>query len=351
MAESVANRATADDPAREIYHGGNLAAARRLFPRAPAEWIDLSTGINALPYPVGAISPEAWTRLPEAQSIVALESAAASAYGVRDPHCVVAAPGTQALIQWVTRLIPAKTAAILGFAYGEHERAWRQAGAKVTIYDDLSSLAKADVAVVVNPNNPDGRLVSAEALLDLADRLARRGGTLIVDEAFMDVAKPGASLAAHLPRGGTVVLRSFGKAYGLAGLRLGFALGAPTFAQSLRTALGPWAISGPAVEIGRRALEDQAWLADAVTRLEGEAARLDDLLRRAAFNLVGGTPLFRLAQHEQAARWFEWFGEAAILVRPFPARPSWLRFGVPHLPKHWERIEAAIEQWRAQTPC
>ncbi|MGO9356436.1 MAG: threonine-phosphate decarboxylase CobD [Xanthobacteraceae bacterium] len=343
MAQSVANQSAAGKPAQGIYHGGNLHAAREMFPHAPAPWIDLSTGINPVPYPIGSISPDAWARLPEPQAIAALEAAAASAYGVPSQHQVVAAPGTQALIQWLPRLVAARDVAILGPTYGEHERVWRQAGAKVAIGDEVSSLTDADVAVVVNPNNPDGRVLPVQRLLELADTLAQHGGALVVDEAFVDVLPPGISLAPQLPRGRTIVLRSFGKAYGLAGLRLGFALAAPDFAADLRAALGPWAISGPAAEIATRALQDRAWLAATAARLATEAERLDDLLRRAGFQPIGGTPLFRLVQHAQAANWFARLGEAGILVRPFPAQPQWLRFGIPNAPEHWQRLQRALE--------
>ncbi len=342
MVKSGANRVVSGETAEAVYHGGDLDAARRLFPHAPAEWLDLSTGINAVPYPIGEISPQAWTRLPERQAVGALEGAAAAAYGA-NPDQVVTAPGTQALIQWLARLTPARSVAILGFTYGEHERVWSEAGAQVKIVDDLPALARADVAVVVNPNNPDGRLVPAGALLDLAVALARRGGTLVVDEAFVDVLAPPASLAPRLPEQGVVILRSFGKTYGLAGLRLGFALASVDLAPRLRSALGPWAVCGPAVEIGGRALADRRWLAETTKRLQGEAARLDAMLRGAAFEIIGGTPLYRLARCADAARRFERLGEAGVLVRPFPARPDWLRFGIPHSSKDWARLEAVLK--------
>lgn len=324
-----------------VYHGGDLGAARVRFPAAPAEWLDLSTGVNAVPYPVVEVSPQAWARLPEKQSIAALEAAAAEAYGARRDQ-IVAAPGTQALISWLAHLLPARSVAILGFTYGEHERVWREAGAQVTIADDLAALAQADVAVVVNPNNPDGRLVSPGALLDLSAALALRDGTLVVDEAFIDVLPPQASVASRLPERGAVILRSFGKTYGLAGLRLGFAIGPVDFAVRLRSVLGPWQVSGPAVEIGTRALADRDWLVRTTRRLHAETARLDALLRKAGFTFVGGTPLFRLVECADAARWFQRLGEAGILVRRFPVRPDRLRFGIPHAEKDWARLEAAL---------
>jgi cobalamin biosynthetic protein CobC len=103
---------------------------------------------------------------------------------------------------------------------------------------DFGQLEDADLAIVVNPNNPDGRIVTKSALLALADRLRSRRALLVVDEAFMDVACPDASLAGDLARGNIVVLRSFGKFFGLAGLRLGFALAAPDVAARRRSGVG-----------------------------------------------------------------------------------------------------------------
>jgi cobalamin biosynthetic protein CobC len=310
------------------YHGGNIDAARRLFPDAPEPWIDLSTGINPAPYPVGVISPAAWTRLPEPAALAALEAAAGAAYGARGGG-IVAAPGTQALIQWLPRLWPARRVGVLGFTYGEHEACWRAAGAEVTVVADIAELAGFDIGVVVNPNNPDGRIVPPDALADVAGVMADRGGRLIVDEAFMDVIGPGSSLVPCLPAAGAIVLRSFGKADGLAGVRLGFAVASPADCTLLRRAIGPWAVSGAAIEIGLPALGDAAWLAEAVVRLTAEAERLDGLLHAAGCAIVGGTPLFRLVGHPKAGALFDRLCRAGILSRPFRSKPGWLRFGMP----------------------
>jgi len=337
--ERGANRGGVDSLA---YHGGGLDAARRRFPLAPEPWLDLSTGINVISYPIGALSEATWTRLPEAGAIATLEAAAAQAYGLGGDAAIVAAPGTQALIQFLPRLVPAKKVAILGFTYGEHGLVWRASGAEVEICDDLDSLAKADVAVIVNPNNPDGRLVAAPDLLALAQKMAAQGKVLIVDEAFIDLLPQEASLAPHLPQQGLILLRSFGKTYGLAGLRLGFALCGAEIAEKWRAALGPWAVSGAAIEIGQRAFADAAWLAASAARLDADCARLDSLLRQAGFELIGGTPLFRLARHQQAAALFVRLGGAGILTRPFAAQADWLRFGVPHGDADFARLAAAL---------
>ena len=332
-----------DTPA--IYHGGDLGAARAQFPDATLPWLDLSTGINAVPYPFKPVSSEAMTRLPDSAALLRLQAAAAKAYGAKSPQHIVAAAGTQTLIQWLPKLFPARRVAILGFGYQEYPAVWRTAGADIVVEQSLADLAGPgiDVAIVVNPNNPDGRLIAPQALAETAARLARRGGMLIVDEAFMDVMRPSASLAPIQPERGAVVLRSFGKTYGLAGLRLGFAVTGLDLAGRLRAALGPWAVSGPAIEIGTAALADETWLERSVTRLEQQAARLDALLATAGFAIVGGTPLFRLAQHEKAAHWFRTFGRRGILVRPFPERGDWLRFGIPGTEADWARLAAALQ--------
>ena len=315
-----------------IAHGGGLIAAQRRFPDAPLPWIDLSTGINPIAYPAPPMPAEAFTRLPEPEQVAALEAAAARAYGVADPACVVAAPGTQALIHMLPRLQPRGTVAVLSPTYAEHQAAWSLAGHIVSEAATLAQAAAASVVVVVRPNNPDGRVEDAGPLL----AHAASGGLVVVDEAFADL--EACSLAALVPQPGLVLLRSFGKVYGLAGLRLGFALTTPALAAPLREAFGPWAVSGPALHAGLHALADNAWPVAAAARLEADAARLDTLLQSAGCLVIGGTRLFRLAKHERAAALADRLGRAGILVRQFADRPDHLRFGLPGTASAWERL-------------
>jgi cobalamin biosynthetic protein CobC len=208
--------------------------------------------------------------------------------------------------------------------------------------DDLAGVQGAEAMVLVNPNNPDGRCHSAAAVCNLAERMAARGGLLVVDEAFADFAPADLSAAPLLPHPALVVLRSFGKAYGLAGLRLGFALMAPERAARLRAVLGPWAVSGPAVAIGRQALADTGWRIAAKARLADDAARLDARLAEAGLDVLGGTFLFRLAQGREAPNLFARLGEAGILVRRFAERGDWLRFGLPADEAAWRQLDAAL---------
>ena len=294
-----------------------------------------------MPYPVGSIEPDAWARLPEARDIAALEQAAAEAYRVRDPACVVAVPGAPALIQLAPALPGARRVGVLGFTYAEHARCFRRAGAEVQTVERLSEADRFDAVVVVNPNNPDGRLLSPDDLLAAAARMAARGGLLIVDESFIDVLGAGASVAPRMPEAGLLVMRSFGKTYGLAGLRLGFALAPRRLAERIRESFGPWAVSGPAVSIGRRALRDEAWLANAAERLGRDARRMDALLRALGLELLGGCPLFRLAACEDAHAMFDQLCRRGVLARPFAQRPRWLRFGLP-APEYASLLEARL---------
>ncbi len=241
----------------QAEHGGDLSAARLAYPQAPGPWLDLSTGVNPYSYPTGGPPAACLAKLTDLSELRALEEAAAKAYGAPAHAHIVAAPGTQAIINWLPHLFPARRAGILGFTYCEYASRFAAQGAKVTIAAELSALQRQDVAVIVNPNNPDGKLVSVEELLGLAKALGARGGLLIVDEAFVDF-EPGASIVPHLPGCGLLVLRSFGKTYGLPGLRLGFAIAPALIADGLRAALGPWPVSGAAIAIGKKALLDRA---------------------------------------------------------------------------------------------
>lgn len=319
-----------------IWHGGDLATARALFPEAPQPWVDLSTGINPIPYPLPALPLSLWMRLPGVDEEAALIAAARAAYRVPAHAGIVAAPGTQILIELLPHLAPSGPVAILGPTYAEHGHAWRKAGFAVS---ETAKPGEAATVVVVNPNNPDGRVFSREELVSLAARCGARGGLLVVDEAFADFT-PETSALPDLPPD-TVVLRSFGKTYGLAGLRLGFAIGAPDAMAKLAAALGPWSVAGPALHVGAQALADTAWLAAAGRARARDAARLDALLARHG-RIVGGTGLFRLLETPAAATLFAHLGRCGIYVRRFQNAPHRLRFGLPGDEAGWSRLQAAL---------
>lgn len=329
-----------------IWHGGDLREAERLFPDAPRPWIDLSTGINPLPYPLPAIPEEVFARLPSPSDLAELEATAAAAYGAGNPATVVGAAGSQALMELLPRLRPRGRVAVIGPTYAEHARVWRKAGHLVVEATSLDPAPGLDVMVVVNPNNPDGRRWPEALLRDAADRLARTGGWLVVDEAFADLEDPELlrSLAPDPPTG-TIVLRSFGKTYGLAGIRLGFAISVLPLAQLVRGALGPWAVSGPAIAIGNAGLADGAWRKAAALARAADGRRLDGLLVRVAGRIVGGTCLFRLYELPAAQTLFQHLGHNGIWVRRFQNDRTWLRLGLPASASAWARIETALRSF------
>jgi cobalamin biosynthetic protein CobC len=328
-------------PPEEVAHGGDLGRFRRTFPAAPEPWLDLSTGINPVPYPVPAIEASAWMRLPSAEGDAALRAAAAGAYGAPGPDHVVAAPGTQILIETLPRLVAPNRVAVVGPTYAEHAAAWQRAGHAVTPVRGIEAIGDAAVAVLVDPNNPDGRSHPLSERLALAEAMARRGGLLVVDEAFCDL-EPVESLCPH-PGPGLVVLRSFGKTYGLAGLRLGFAVAEPGIAARIAAALGPWTVSGPAQVIGAAALSDRAWREAAARDRGAEAERLDRMILRAGGRIVGGTILFRTADFAQGPSLWRRLGEAGIAVRRFAERPERLRFGLPPDRQGWCRLSRVLK--------
>ncbi|KJC41160.1 threonine-phosphate decarboxylase CobD [Bradyrhizobium sp. LTSP857] len=316
-------------------HGGNLDQAQQRFGGRAEDWIDLSTGINRLPYPVGEISARYWSALPSRSAIDALHQAAQRAYRTSAP--VVAMGGAQAAIQLLPQLAPRGRARILAPTYNEYAPVLSAAGWEVEEVSELDALAGANLAIVINPNNPDGRWYTPANLLALLPRVGR----LVIDESFAD-AVPHLSLASEAVRPGLVILRSFGKFYGLAGLRLGFALGHADDIAKLAAMSGPWPVSGAAIAIGCRALRDDDWAKAASARLARDSVRLDAMVQSQGLRLVGGTPLFRLYEMPDALAAQEKLASAQIWSRVFVQQPTWLRLGLPGDESEWSRLAEVL---------
>ncbi|UWU74185.1 threonine-phosphate decarboxylase CobD [Bradyrhizobium huanghuaihaiense] len=316
-------------------HGGNLDLAQQRFGGRAEDWIDLSTGINRVPYPVGEVSMRAWSALPSRAEIDALHQAARHAYRTSAP--VVAMGGAQAAIQLLPQVAPCGRARILAPTYNEYAGVLSAAGWDVQEVRDLQALAGADLAIIVNPNNPDGRCYAPNDLLALLPRVGR----LVVDESFAD-AVPNLSLASVADRPGLLILRSFGKFYGLAGLRLGFAIGNGADVGKLAAASGPWPISGAAIAIGCRALRDDAWAEATSARLARDCLRLDAMVQSQGWALMGGTPLFRLYETPDALAAQEKLARGQIWSRVFAKEPTWLRLGLPGSEPEWSRLAEVL---------
>jgi cobalamin biosynthetic protein CobC len=306
-----------------------------------ADWLDLSTGINPNGYPVPPLDPACWQRLPEDDD--GLEAVAAAYYG---NERVLALPGSQTAIKILPAFFPPAAIACLSPIYEEHPQAWVRIGHRLR---RLPSLQRAVAAatpniVLCNPNNPTATTLPRSALLDAAAQLQRRGGWLIVDEAFADVDPDNclAPLAGSEQAPNLIVLRSLGKFFGLAGARVGFIFGAPEKLDRLREALGPWPVSGPARAVARHALSDHAWQIQTRLDLTTAAQRLATLL--ASLGQVTSTALFATLTTDSVTALSEHFAQRAILTRCF-AEHGLLRVGLPGSEAEWQRLAQAIHEW------
>ncbi len=305
-------------------HGGGIDAAVAQFGGTREGWLDLSTGINPVPYPVGDISADAWNALPDRDAQEGLNAAARTFWNIPETAGILAAPGASSLIARIPALAPVGTVKIPTPTYNEHAAAFRASG--WTVADDGT-----DAMVVVHPNNPDGRVHHPS---DLTAKLT------IIDESFCDIA-PAASMIDMARKENTLILKSFGKFWGLAGVRLGFLIGDPALIARMSDMIGPWAVSGPALTIGTRALQDFAWASETRLRLNADATRLDEMMEPAGARAIGGTPLFRLYEVDDAAAWQDKLAKGHVWSRIFPYSKTWIRLGLP-APDRWDQLEAAL---------
>ena len=329
-----------------LEHGGKLRAAAAQYGIEEHAWLDLSSGLAPWPWAIPAIPERAWARLPENDD--GLEDAARHYYGVAD---VLPVPGSQAAIQLLPRLRRSCKVGVISPCYAEHAEAWRKGGHVVReiAYAEVDYfIDHLDVLVLVNPNNPTGRIIGVEQILEWHARMVQRGGWVVVDEAFMDNT-PELSIGAHTGRAGLIVLRSFGKFFGLAGVRLGFVAAERRLLRLLAEQLGPWAVAGPARVLGQACLRDEAGHQRQIARSAEASVRLEALLARFGFAPQGGCALFQWFATAHAQPLHEFMAQRGILLRLFPHDSS-LRFGLPAQESDWLRLEQAFEAYRKEYP-
>ena len=322
-----------------LEHGGRLRRAAEAYGIPLADWLDLSTGINPQSYPVPPVPADAWLRLPEDDD--GLEAAAADYYGSAE---LLPVAGSQPAIQLLPAVLRGERVSLLAPGYAEHAHAWRERGAVAVGADEIdAAVAHSDIVVLVQPNNPTGVHFGRERLLEWHTRLARRGGWLVVDEAFIDTT-PAQSLVPLAGADGLVVLRSVGKFFGLAGARVGFVFAPGSVRAALAERLGPWTLAGPARWAARHALADRAWQTQARAALLTAGERLQALLETHGLPACGPA-LFKLVATPDAARLHAAFARRGILLRLFET-PQAVRFGLPSDEAGWARLAAALADCR-----
>lgn len=322
-------------------HGGDLTTARAQYGFMAKDWLDLSTGINPFAYPLPELPANCFQQLPGRDEIHTLLATLRESYAVPDGAATMVAPGSQAIIQALPTLFPTKQQVqIITPTYTEHEAAWRTGNHKV-VKSDTPDPKTQTFIILTNPNNPDGRAWDPEQLLGIATTLSAKGGLLIIDEAFAD-AMPQLSSIPHSDIPGLLILRSFGKFFGLAGLRLGFAIGEQAVIKRLATSFGPWPISGPALVTATAALADKKWISAAHTKLKAESEALQNRLQNHGLKIAGHTPLFTLAETGNASALHDHLATRAIWTRKFSYNNSWLRIGLPPSEAALQRLDRAL---------
>ena len=322
-----------------LEHGGRLRRAAEAYGIPLVDWLDLSTGINPHGYPVPPVPADAWLRLPEEDD--GLEAAAADYYGSAE---LLPVAGSQPAIQLLPAVLRGERVSLLAPGYAEHAYAWRDRHAVAVGADEIdAAVARSDIVVLVQPNNPTGVHFGRERLLEWHTRLARRGGWLVVDEAFIDTT-PAQSLVPLAGADGLVVLRSVGKFFGLAGARVGFVFAPGSVRAALAERLGPWTLAGPARWAARHALADRAWQTQARAALLTAGERLQALLETHGLPACGPA-LFKLVATPDAARLHAAFARRGILLRLFET-PQAVRFGLPADEAGWARLAAALAACR-----
>ncbi|MDO6413334.1 aminotransferase class I/II-fold pyridoxal phosphate-dependent enzyme [Sphingomonas sp. BIUV-7] len=311
-------------------HGGRIDDAAALYPDAPRPWLDLSTGINPRPWRPAAPIEVDPCPLPSRADLRALEAAAARHFGVA-PARLMAVPGSEIALRLVATMgVPGPIASVLP-GYGTY------ADIADILLNDIGTFSGRGTLLAANPNNPDGRLLPPDLLMSFVPGILSH---LVIDEAFADAGH--SLLPAIDPEAPVIVLRSFGKYFGLAGIRLGFVIAPPPILVRLRALLGDWPVSAHAIAYGRAAYADSAWIAPTRADLAIRSAALDVLLARHRLTATGACPLFRLIDTPDAALLFDRLAHAGILVRPFADRPTWLRFGLPADDAAFARLDRAL---------
>ena len=320
-------------------HGGNLDFAASIYGGPVTDWLDLSTGINRIPYDNLLVSKNNFCVLPDRTLFKSLIDAASNTYAVPSKASLLPINGVQMAIQAIPHIETCGTAKILGPTYNEYSATLRNFGWKVVCVKNLKDLSGADLAIVVNPNNPDGRICTQKEIL----RVLPNVGKIIIDESYCDPT-PELSMMPHAGEKGLIIFKSVGKFFGLAGIRLGFIISQKSETEVFSNIIGPWSVSGPTLEVGTRALVDTTWIEQTRKRLSYDAKRLSNLIAESNLQSAGATKLFHLIKLDNAADAQKKFAEEMIWTRIFSYSKSWLRIGLPGSEDEWSRLRACLKK-------
>ena len=319
-----------------IQHGGDIDLAIKKYGGQRADWIDLSTGINRTSYPWQESVKVELRDLPSSKLLMGLEKAASRAYKVAEGTDTAAVQGAQQIISLLPICLKNyNSVAILGPTYNEYEKAFKSSGIKAETVSEVSKLSSSDIAIIVNPNNPTGKVIAEEILDDLSKKVR----ILIIDESFKMFS------SRRIQKFDNVIqINSLGKFFGLAGVRLGFVSGPSDFIKSVREMLGPWPISSIAAEIGIIALNDTTWISEMEKILLEGSNVLHKACSTKNWKLVGKTNLFHTYATSSCLEVEEQFAAHYIWIRTFDYSQTWIRLGIPTSKYEWTRVRQVLNQ-------
>ncbi|MBX7145921.1 MAG: aminotransferase class I/II-fold pyridoxal phosphate-dependent enzyme [Alphaproteobacteria bacterium] len=326
-------------------HGGDLIYAKNYFGEPNHPWVDLSTGINPRSYPFSFIKNEKYQKLPSQNDISKLLEIARNYYQTPDQVDIIAGPGSQFFLQTLPLFLQEyKNISILTPTYNEYAKCWGSKNSKITYVKKITELKRdQQILIICNPNNPNGAIIDHNVILDTAQFLKKNKGILIIDEAFVDPI-PEYSIVPLLHHSNIIVLKSFGKFFGLAGLRLGFMISAHPVIQQINHFLGPWPISHPAIEIGIKAFNDKVWINKTKNWLQITSKKIHSVFQTYNFKQYKGTALFTFINDSRAFSLYQCLGKKGIYTRIYKENPSWIRIGMP-LPQTFKRLTKALSLW------
>jgi len=343
-----------------MIHGGQLSRVAKQFNISKEQWLDLSTGIAPFSYEIPNIPLKVWQDLPTIPNT--LIEAAKTYYQAE--YCWPVA-GSQALIEKLPRLwndikgignktnsAQTKHAYLPKVGYKEHQQAWSKAGYQLHFYQQKlpTDIQENSVVVVINPNNPLTDVFSIEQMLKLQNHCAQKQALLIIDEAFADIFEPAFSFTPYILSSDVLVLRSFGKFFGLAGIRIGFVCSNQEWNNLLQEESGPWAVNGPALFIAEQALKDTQWQLTQKQKLQKQSETMQVLLKQYLPVIrIEANNLFITVFLDNASSVYQQLCQSAIYVR-LTDESNALRFGIADS-EQLRQLSLKLQQSRLSAAC
>ena len=281
-----------------------------------------------------------------------LKKAISQRFGV-DQGWITLGNGSNDILELVASALiePGSAVVYSQFAFVVYRLATQARGAKHIVVaakehgHDLPAMLEAitpetKIVYVANPNNPTGTYLSVDAIESFLAGVAARHGTrvtVVLDEAYNEFLEPalrvdGVALVKRYPN--LIVSRSFSKAYGLAGLRVGFAMAQPVLTDLLNRVRQPFNVNSLAQAAAIAALNDKEFLAKSFTLNRDGKKQLQQGFEKLALQFVPSYANFVLVKVGDAARINLELLKRGVIVRPVAGDglPEWLRvsIGLPH---------------------